>query len=337
MADGGRADQNLGRTDFGELISEAKGRHNLSDIIGRHTNLKRRGPRELVGLCCFHEERTPSLEINDAKGFYHCHGCGASGDALSFLQRKEGLSFKEAMHSLLGDDFPIVSPEERAKRKAEDAAKMRERIELARSIWATSVSPQGTPAEVYARSRGITASLPPTVRFGMHPRWRNPETGEIGRSHPAMVCALQEETGRVVGVQCIFLQDGGRAKYTHTRQDGSKAKAKLSYGQLVGGALRLGPIANEVFVTEGPEDALTLMQDMPDRTVWASCGTANMSRLNLPAEIGRITLAGDNAPSGKAAVEEATSAYMAQGLQVRAYFPDRRFKDFNDQLRGIEC
>lgn len=327
----------MGGSDFELLVAEAKERHNLSDIIGRHTELKRRGARELVGLCCFHQERTPSLEINDAKGFYHCHGCGASGDALTFLQRKEGMSFIDAMRSLLGDGFPVVSPDERAKRKAEDAELMRGRINLARSIWATSVPAQDTPAEVYARSRGIVAPLPLSIRFGMHPRWRNPETGEIGKNYPAMVCALQDENGKIVGVQCVFLKDDGRGKYDRPRTDGSRPKAKLSFGQLVGGALRLGPVADEVFITEGPEDALTLMQDMPGQSIWASCGTANMSRLRLPAEVSRVTLAGDNAPSGKAAVEEATSAYIAQGLQVRPYFPNSRFKDFNDQLRGIEC
>lgn len=322
---------------FEARIREAKERHNLSDIVGRHTDLKRRGARELAGLCPFHQERTPSFEVNDAKGVYHCHGCGRHGDAITVLRELEGMSFKDALQALLGDDFPVVSAEDRARRKAEDAAKMRERIELARAIWAQSSDPQGTPVEVYAHSRGITATLPASIRYGMHPRWRDTETGEVGKDHPAMVCAMQDHDGAIVGVQCIFLQDGGRKKYDRVRADGAKAKAKLTFGQLVGGALRLGPVADEIFLTEGPEDALTLMQTMPGRTVWASCGTANMSRLKLPSDITRITLAGDNAPSGRAAVDEATSAYMALGLNVRAYFPSDRYKDFNDQLRGIEC
>ena len=83
--------------EFERFVRDARDRHNLSDIIGRHTDLKKRGPNEMVGLCCFHSERTPSLEVNDSKGTYHCHGCGAGGDAITFLTAKEGLSFMEKL------------------------------------------------------------------------------------------------------------------------------------------------------------------------------------------------------------------------------------------------
>lgn len=320
--------------EFQSLVQEARDRHNISDIVSRHTDLKRRGRNEMVGLCPFHSERTPSFEVNDAKGTYHCHGCGKGGDAITFLRDKEGLTFRQAIETLRGDAFPTVSDEERTRRKAEDARQLAERIALARSIWAQTVPATGTPAEIYARSRGIVMDLPPTVRFVMAPRWRNPETGEVGPDHPAMACALQDVSGAIVGVQCIFLQDGGRSKYRRTRPDGSMAKAKLSFGVLVGSALRLGPVASHVTITEGPEDALTLAQVRPGQIIWASCGTANMAQINLPPEISDVTLAGDNGEAGVAAVERAATAYLAMGLGVARQFPDARFKDWNDQLVG---
>lgn len=321
---------------FRRAVEQAKERKGLSDIIGRHTNLKRRG-RELVGLCPFHSEKTPSFEVNDAKGFYHCHGCGAGGDHFRFLRDKEGMTFREALEALTGDRFPDVPEEERARRKAEDEALTARRREVARGIWSRTVPIAGTPGEVYARSRGITALLPATVRFVMTPRYINLETGETGRDHPAVACALQDAGGAVVGVQCIFLADGGRSKYHWIKDDGTAAKAKLTFGNIVGSALRLGPVQSEITLCEGPEDGWTLMQRFPGRSVWVACGTALMSRVVFPGEVSAVALGGDNGTAGRRAVGEATEAYFGQGLAVSDFFPATDFKDFNDELRGIRA
>ncbi len=327
--------------DFRRLVDEAKASHNLSDIIGRHTALKRRGAREMVGLCPFHAEKSPSFEVNDGKGTWHCWGGCGGGDAMSFLMRADGLSFMEAYRALTGDAFPVISEAERAKRKAEDAAIIAQRIAIGRDIWARSVDPIGTPAEVYARSRGIVAPLPDTVRFVMTPRWRDAETGEVGRDYPAMACALHDAAGEVVGVQCVFLADGGHRKYDRPRQDGTKAKAKLSYGAIIGSAfLASGTAAAsggvaEVVVCEGPEDGLTLAQGLSGAPVYVACGTDLMPRLALPDAVKSVVLAGDNNDAGRAAVLAATTAFESRGLTVRAMYPAPSFKDWNDELRGI--
>jgi DNA primase len=324
-------------------MDEAKDRHSLSDIIGRHTTLKRRGARELVGLCPFHSERSPSFEVNDDKGTYHCWGCGKGGDAFRFLQDKEGMTFRQAFEALAGDAFPTISEEERAKRRAATEAELAERIAEARSIWARSVPAADTPAEVYVRSRGITMPLPHNVRFVMTHRWRDPETGETGRDYPAMACALQDRSGALVAVQCVFLQHGGRQKYERVRDDGTKAKAKLSFGAIVGAAVRLNSTADcvaipsEIIVCEGPEDGLSLAQELPGRSIWVACGTAMMSRIDLPSQVRTVTLAGDNNAAGRAAVAEAQAAYLERAVEVRAMYPDAGFKDWNDQLRGIRA
>lgn len=321
--------------DFRDLVAKARDSHLLSDIIGRHTDLKARGNREKVGLCCFHTERTPSLEVNDDKGSYYCHGCGASGDAISFLTNHENMSFRQAVETLSGDTFPTIPDEDRAKRKAENERKQAERLEIARHIWSIAVPAAGTPAEVYARSRGIVMPLPKSVRFAMAPRWRNPETGEVGRDYPAMVCAIQNVEGKLAGVQCIFLEDGGRRKYSRPRPDGSKAKAKLTFGLLVGGAFRLGPVTSDLVCCEGPEDGMTLSQEMPGRSIWVSCGTAALSKMQFPPEVTSLILAGDNNEAGREAVATAHQTYASRGLSVQEVYPDAPFKDWNDQLRGV--
>ncbi|WP_037487985.1 CHC2 zinc finger domain-containing protein, partial [Sphingobium indicum] len=113
---------------FQRAVSDARDRHNLSDIVARHTALRKRGGRELVGLCPFHDERTPSFEVNDAKGTYYCHGCGAGGDAITLLMKKDGMPFADAVEWLLGDSLPVVPPEERTRRKEADARETAERI-----------------------------------------------------------------------------------------------------------------------------------------------------------------------------------------------------------------
>ena len=324
--------------EFRELVERARERHSICDIVGRHTDLKRRGAREMVGLCPFHSERSPSFEVNDTKGTYHCWGCGAAGDAITFLMTLEGMSFRQAVETLSGDAFPVISEEDRARRKAADARIMAERIGYARWIWARSVPVRSdNPAGVYAAIRGLVLPLPPTVRYATAPRWVDPETGQAGRDHPAMVCALQDVTGAVVGVQCVFLQDGGRKKFERVREDGTKAKAKLSFGQIVGSALRLGPVRPHLIACEGPEDGLTLAQRLPDKSVWVTCGTAMLSRVDYPPEVKSVCFAGDNNDAGRLAVAQAREAALAKGLVPSEVFPAPEFKDWNDEWRGVRA
>lgn len=323
--------------DIARIAQEAKDRHNLSDIVGQFTALKRRGSHELVGLCPFHDERTPSFEVNDTKGLYHCWGCGASGDAITFLMERHNMRFVDAVRSLDGDAFPTVSPEDRARRQRLDAAVAQERIERAKAIWSGARSPAGTAAEVYLRqARGLSLELPASIRFAMTPRWQNSETGEVGRNLPALVCAMQDCDAKVVAVQCVFLEAGGRRKYSRRRADGTPAKAKLTFGQTAGSAFRASEgDTDELILCEGPEDALTLAQELPGRAVWASCGTDLLWQVAIPARFSMITLAGDNNRPGRAAVAKAADVYQERGLRVRTMFPDAEFKDFNDQLRGV--
>lgn len=312
-------------------MDRARDRHLLSDIIGRHTTLKKRGTRELVGLCPFHSERTPSFEVNDAKGTYHCHGCGKSGDHITFLVEQEGMRFRHAVEVLLGEEFPVISEEDRTRRKAQDEAKLRARVELAREMWSRSVPTAGTLAETYARSRRITIDLPATVRFGSIPRFVDLDTGEVGREYPAVVCAMQDAAGTITGVQNIYLRADGAGKYESTHG----GKAKLTFGTIVGSAMRLGPVSEHIIAVEGPEDGWTLAQRLPGKSVWVACGTALLSRIDWPAEVQSVCFAGDNNAAGRLAVQQARDAALARGIRSIEAYPGEGFKDWNDELRGV--
>src|SRR5215831_16663065 len=117
------------------FLDELRARLSLSDIVGRKVALKRRSGAEHAGLCPFHNEKTPSFTVNDKKGFFHCFGCGAHGDAAGFTMKTEGLSFPEAVEKLAreaGLAVPQATPAERDR--AERAASLQQIVEMA-VIW----------------------------------------------------------------------------------------------------------------------------------------------------------------------------------------------------------
>lgn len=317
-----------------QLVDDAKSRTRLSDVIGRHTKLKKRGAREMVGLCPVHNERSPSLEVNDTKGQFHCHGCGWSGDHLTALMRLDGMRFREACETLTGDMFPAVDPAAKAKAAEEDRATHLQAISDARTIWNASVDPHRTIAETYLREvRGITMRLPAAVRFGRVPTGRD-EFGRWKAPQPAVVFACTDLAGEVVGVQRVFLRDDGIGKRWGKR-------SKLSLGRPKGAAVKLScsdsATTAELIICEGPEDGLTLAQELPDVPVWVALGTDMMPGIRYPASVQRVTIAGQNDAPGRAAVKRAAEALVLQGLEVRTMFPAEGHKDFNDQLRGVSA
>lgn len=90
------------------FIEELKSKILLSDVISKKVNIITKGNSK-TALCPFHHEKTPSFHIDDVKGFYHCFGCGVSGDVIKFVMETEGLSFKEAIEKLT-EDYSIKLP-----------------------------------------------------------------------------------------------------------------------------------------------------------------------------------------------------------------------------------
>src|SRR5205823_3989286 len=91
------------------FLDELRARVPLGSLVGRRVKLIRRG-RELGGLCPFHHEKTPSFYVVEDKGFFHCFGCGAHGDAFGYLMRAENLDFIEAIVGLAAEAGGGVPP-----------------------------------------------------------------------------------------------------------------------------------------------------------------------------------------------------------------------------------
>ncbi len=152
---------------FGEhFLDELKARVRVSDVVGKHVKLKRKG-REFEALSPFTNEKTPSFFVNDEKGFYHCFSSGKHGDIISFLMEIEGLSFPESVEriaGIAGMDMPAVDPE--AEKRAEDNKKTINWIEQAQHFYEKSLRRDiGKDARAYLKTRGLTQE--DCKRFGI--------------------------------------------------------------------------------------------------------------------------------------------------------------------------
>lgn len=153
-----------------QFMDEIRRRVSLSSIIGKKVKLINRGNR-MVGLCPFHQEKTPSFHVRDDEGFYHCFGCGASGDAISFLREQDGLGFMEAIHHLAGlagltvPEQKDISPEEKAQRNM-----MASINEEAAVFYENQLnSPAGKQAKRYISDRQMSPNSLSRYRIGYAP------------------------------------------------------------------------------------------------------------------------------------------------------------------------
>lgn len=140
-------------------IDAIKDKHPLADVVGRHVVLKRRG-YQLIGLCPFHHERTPSFTIYPQDQRYHCFGCGAHGDIFDFLQHMEGLDIRAAAERLTGGTFPVMSADRVAELKsrqarfeADQAVRRDAAVRQARERW-IAADPSYT-SHPYLSAKGI--------------------------------------------------------------------------------------------------------------------------------------------------------------------------------------
>lgn len=148
-----------------QFISELKARNDIEDVVGSYVNVKRRG-RNLVGLCPFHSEKTPSFTVYPDSQSFYCFGCGAGGDVVTFVRRMENLDYIEAV-KLLAQRAGLAMPEDGYD---DSFAKRKTRIleinrETARFYHQCLISPVGKKGLDYLRERGLSDK---TIRhFGL--------------------------------------------------------------------------------------------------------------------------------------------------------------------------
>jgi len=152
------------------FLEELKARAPIVELVGRRVKLRRRG-RNHVGLCPFHSEKTPSFNVSDERGSYKCFGCGVSGDAITFVQETENLTFPEAVEKLAAEaglEVPRSAPRDPAREQARD--RLAAAMEAAcRRFEDNLAGAGGTPARDYLAGRGLDRETIRAFRLGFAP------------------------------------------------------------------------------------------------------------------------------------------------------------------------
>jgi DNA primase len=152
-------------------IREILARTEIGDFIGNYVQLRKRG-NDLVGLCPFHGEKTPSFHVHPDRGFFKCFGCGAGGDVIKFYQQIENLTFPDAVRTLAKRIGIELEPETPAAARARSE---KEQIyaanELAASFFARTLrlSPEAAGARAYCERRGLEPATLAAFKLGYAP------------------------------------------------------------------------------------------------------------------------------------------------------------------------
>jgi DNA primase len=158
-------------TDFKDTLKQQA---DIVRVVGDYVRLKKAGAQNYSGLCPFHAEKTPSFSVHATRQFYHCFGCGASGDVFSFVQKVESISFPEAVRVVaqkMGVPMPRVtfsSPQE--AREAQHRTALLEIHDLACEFFQGCLRrPEGALAREYLRGRGLDEETIKKFRVGYAP------------------------------------------------------------------------------------------------------------------------------------------------------------------------
>lgn len=152
---------------YDNFTDDLKAQINIVDVIGREVSLKRSGSG-YMGLCPFHGEKTPSFSVNEKNQFYHCFGCGKSGDVISFVSEYYKLPFMEAVEKLAGD-YGIRLPERRGSGPRIDYEKYYGINAKAARFFYNSLGVRGCRGLAYLRDRGLSKETIMTFGLGYAP------------------------------------------------------------------------------------------------------------------------------------------------------------------------
>lgn len=234
---------------------------------------------------------------------------------------KGGCAFRDiaAAAGIAPGNVSSPDPATLAAREAEKRAEAEKRERQAQAIWAEALPIGGTLAETYLRGRGITRTLPATLRF--HPDcWHGPSA----RRYPALVALVEGSGG--FGIHRTYLRADGAGK-----ADIDPPKAML--GTCAGGAVKLSDGPGPLVACEGIETGLSLLSGLlgEPASVWAALSTSGLRALNLPRQPGNLVIASDgDAPGHEAAEALAHRAHSAGWGVTRLAAPEGQ--DWNDML-----
>ena len=261
-------------------LDELRARTLLSGVIAPSVKLLKAG-REWKACCPFHNEKTPSFTVNDDKGFYHCFGCGAHGDAIRFLTDHRGLPFMDAVKELAGKaGMEVPAPDPKMAERAERTASLTGVMASVQTWFAEQLQGvSGAEARAYLKQRGIAPDAVKRFGIGFAPDSRGAlkaalahlgedrlvETGMLirpdeggspyDRFRGRLMIPIRDQRGRVIGFGGRILGQG-EPKYLNSPDTPLFDKGRTLYNlDLAGPASRA---ANRLIVVEGYMDVIGL-------------------------------------------------------------------------------
>ncbi|MBU3740050.1 MAG: DNA primase, partial [Rhodoferax sp.] len=186
------------------FTQELLARVDLIDVIGPHVQLKKSGSN-FMGLCPFHGEKSPSFSVSPSKQFFHCFGCGKSGDAIAFLMGHLGMGFRESVEDLaqrygmpVPDDAASSQDRVRAAQQRDNQRSLSEVLETACRAFQSHLK-GASNAVAYLKGRGVSGTTARRFRLGYAPPgWRTlasvfPNYGDPRLVESGLVIVQQED------------------------------------------------------------------------------------------------------------------------------------------------
>ncbi len=328
-----------------DSLERVKQTADIVEVISAHTDLRRQGTR-WVGLCPFHEERTPSFSVDAQEKLYHCFGCGVGGDTIKFVEEKEGLGFAEAVE-LLADRYGVDLEREKEDPRAEARRAQRKRLEELLDRTAAFYSAylwdadEAGKARDYLAQRGLGEEALKAFGVGYAPSaWdkvllrgqragfkvdelrgvglaqRGRGGGEYDRFRSRIMFPIRDRRGRTLGFGGRAMRSDQGAKYVNTAETDFFHKSTMLYGI----DLAKGPIAKSAraVVVEGYTDVLALHQAGIDEAVGVM-GTAITEEqvAALSGMVDEVVLALDADSAGQEAMLRAQRVAAGRQMRIR--------------------
>jgi len=323
-------------------IQEIRDRADIVGLIGRYVELKQAG-RNWKGLCPFHDEKTPSFNVNPDRQIFHCFGCEKGGNVITFLVEHDNLTFPEAVRTL-ADDLGIEVPETGGRSERGEGERVFDALEIAQRCFREALhSSQGTAALDYLTQRGLDADVIEHFGLGFVPdRWDTVSRalerasvpirvgiaagllgeGKSGGSYDYLrgrvTFPIRDVRGRVIAFGGRALGDEEGPKYLNTPESSVYHKRRTFYGF----PHALEPIRKQrrVVICEGYFDAIALHRAGVAEAV-ATCGTAltpdHADELRR-RRVGEVILLFDGDSAGQHAMQRALEILLRVDLRVRA-------------------
>ena len=285
-----------------DFIDDLLVRVDIVDLIDSHTPLKKTGTN-YVACCPFHTEKTPSFSVNRNKQFFHCFGCGISGNAINFLMNLNNLEFVEAIEDLAafaGVTVPREVAPYQADQKKEDLNSLYQLMDQTANFYVQQLrtSDEGKKAVDYLKARGVNGDCANEFILGYAPNeWKalansfdhnaliktgllvNKEDGQAyDRFRNRIIFPIRDKRGRIIGFGGRVMDDS-LPKYLNSPETTLFHKGNEVYGLYE--LLKKNPKPPQILIVEGYMDVISLSQFGINYAV-AALGTAvSLAHLNL--------------------------------------------------------